>query len=107
MIKFLLRIDEKTMEKATALAKEHGLSINKELNSLIKMSLINNYYEFDSLSDYLKNISKQTDKIISLQAKQFALSTQHFVNHGYSSNLDPRLDKSYQDFLNKKDPFNS
>ena len=107
MIQFALRIDEQTMEKARALANEHGISINKELNSLIKMALINNYYEFDSLSDYLKNISKQSEKLIKLQAKHFALSTQHFVNQGYSMNLDPKEDKTYQDFLNKKDPFNS
>ena len=54
MIKFLLRIDEKTMEKATALAKEHGLSINKEINSLIKMALINNYYELLEKAEHNK-----------------------------------------------------
>lgn len=106
MIKFLLRIDEETMNKAKALAEKEGLSLNKELNKLIKTSLINHYYEFESLSVYLKDLYKQTNKIINLQAKHYSLTTQHFVNQGYSDNLNPKMDRAYQKFLNYEDPFN-
>lgn len=109
MKKLTIRLDDYVYDRLFLVSKEENTSINK-IVSLILRKEIDKPKELNVIEEMINHLTEIENKLIRISKKQhlhFNVSLQHFVNHGYFQNADPKEDKCYLELQkNSKDYFN-